>query len=221
LVKKIASVSSSVPSPLSSSAKREDLIKKIIIKENEQLHLALTPDINYEELHIYLHENAQLNQTLFFTGQKEQTFTQKLFMCGRGAKARVVGALIGGEGQKYTIKTEQIHTAPDTQSEFHLYGVLYENATCSYSGLITLEKDSLRAHADQQNKMLLMHKTAKAISIPSLQAKHNDLTCGHGAAISYLDSEMLFYLMGRGINQKQAENLLVNGFIPKEVKINS
>jgi len=199
----------------------EDLVKVITIEKDQTLNLTLLSDIGYEELHIYLHENAQLNQTFFFTGKKEQRFKQKLFMCGRGATARVMGALIGGKGESYTIETEKIHTAPDTQSEIHLYGVLYERAMCSYNGLITLEKDSLRAHADQQNKMLLMHKTARAISIPSLQAKHNDLTCGHGAAISYLDNEQLFYIMGRGISKEQAEDLLVAGFIPKEIKIKS
>lgn len=198
---------------------KDPLVKKIIIQKNQTVTINLTSDIDYQELHIYVHEDAHLSQTFMFTGQKEQTFKQKLFMCGRGATAKVVGSLLGAKGEKYIIATEQIHTAPDTQSEVHLYGVLYEGATCSYSGLITLEKDSLRAHADQQNKMLLMHKTAKAISIPSLQAKHNDLTCGHGAAISYLDSEQLYYLLSRGISLQEAEKLLVQGFLPSFIPV--
>jgi Fe-S cluster assembly protein SufD len=193
------------------------LVKTITIKKDQTLNLPLISDNAPEELHIYLHENAQLNQTFLFTGKEEQIFKQKLFMSGRGATAKVTGAVIAQKGQSYKIETEQIHTAPDTHSEFHLHGVLYENAVCSYNGLITLEKDSKNAFADQQNKMLLMHKTARAVSIPSLQAKHNDLACGHGAAISYLDKEQLFYIMAKGIKQKEAERMLVNGFIPKEI----
>ena len=193
------------------------MVKKIIIKKNQTLNLKLTVQDAPQELHIYLHENAQLKQTFFFTGKEQYSFKQKLLMAGRGAFAKVTGAVIAEKGQNYTIKTEQIHTAPDTHSEFHVYGVLYEQAVCSYNGLITLEKDSKNAFADQQNKMLLMHKTAKALSVPSLQAKHNDLACGHGAAISYLDKEQLFYLMGRGISEEKAKKLLVNGFIPKGI----
>jgi len=36
--------------------------------------------------------------------------------------------------------------------------------------------------------------------------------CTHGAAISQVDKEEIFYLMTRGIPAKIAEQLIVNGF---------
>ncbi|MCF7900376.1 SufD family Fe-S cluster assembly protein [Candidatus Babeliales bacterium] len=190
------------------------MVKEIVIKKNEQLTLHLKADDSFTELHIYIEENAHLIQTLLFTGQQKYTFIQKIYLQGRGATAKVQGAVIAGESEQYTISTEQIHTAPDTQSEVHFYGIIGKDASCSYNGLITLKEGSLRAVADQQNKVLLLHETAKAFSVPSIQALHDDVSCGHGAAISYLDKEHLFFLMGRGISEKQAEKILIKGFLP-------
>lgn len=193
------------------------LVKEIVIKKNEQLALHLKADDSFTELHIYIEENAHLVQTVLCTDKQQYTFIQKIYLQGRGATAHVQGAVIAGESEQYTISTEQIHTAPDTQSEIHFYAVIGKNASCSYNGLITLKEGSLRASADQQNKVLLLHETAKALSIPSIQALHDDVSCGHGAAISYLDAEHLFFLMMRGISETQAKKMLIQGFLPSFV----
>ena len=38
------------------------------------------------------------------------------------------------------------------------------------------------------------------------------MKCNHGATISQLSNEEIFYLKSRGINHKQANNLLISGF---------
>ena len=38
-------------------------------------------------------------------------------------------------------------------------------------------------------------------------------SCGHGAAIKYVDKEQLFFIQSRGVDQEQAQELLVNSFL--------
>jgi Fe-S cluster assembly protein SufD len=43
--------------------------------------------------------------------------------------------------------------------------------------------------------------------------------CGHGATAGALDEEARFYLMARGIPAKEAEGLLVQGFVGEAVDV--
>ncbi len=42
--------------------------------------------------------------------------------------------------------------------------------------------------------------------------------CGHGATAGALDEDLLFYLMARGIAEKEAEALLIQAFIGEAVE---
>ncbi|HHT55050.1 MAG TPA: Fe-S cluster assembly protein SufD, partial [Acholeplasma sp.] len=49
---------------------------------------------------------------------------------------------------------------------------------------------------------------------PILLIEEYDLkAAGHAATVGKLDEEMLFYLQSRGIPRKDAEKLIINGFI--------
>jgi Fe-S cluster assembly protein SufD len=45
----------------------------------------------------------------------------------------------------------------------------------------------------------------------------NDVFCTHGSTTGRPDKEVMYYMSTRGLNKKQAEKLLVKGFI-NEVK---
>jgi Fe-S cluster assembly protein SufD len=45
----------------------------------------------------------------------------------------------------------------------------------------------------------------------------NDVFCTHGSTTGRPDKEVMYYMTTRGLNKKQAEKLLVKGFI-SEVK---
>ena len=49
-------------------------------------------------------------------------------------------------------------------------------------------------------------------SLPRLEIEANDLRCTHGATVSQVDEEQVFYLMSRGIPRADAVRLIVEGF---------
>ena len=51
-----------------------------------------------------------------------------------------------------------------------------------------------------------------AITKPQLEILANDVRCTHGATLSQVDREQLFYLMARGLPRAEAERLIVRGF---------
>jgi Fe-S cluster assembly protein SufD len=57
-----------------------------------------------------------------------------------------------------------------------------------------------------------LSKDARGDSIPGLEILADDVRCTHGSTVGKIDEEELFYLKSRGIPQKSAERLIVEGF---------
>ena len=133
-------------------------------------------------------------------------------LADRGATSRVTGAYFADGSQHLDYDTYQLHVAPDTTSDFAFKGALRDSAATVWRGMIRVEEGAQKTNAYQENRNLLLSKTATANSIPGLEILANDVRCTHGATLSQVDREQLFYLMARGLPRPEAERLIVRGF---------
>ena len=78
--------------------------------------------------------------------------------------------------------------------------------------MIRVEPDAQKTNAYQENRNLLLSPKALADSIPGLEIQANDVRCTHGATVSQVDREQLFYAMARGLTKADAERLILRGF---------
>src|SRR5436190_1119631 len=75
--------------------------------------------------------------------------------------------------------------------------VLFDESRLYCENLIRIEKDAQKVVASEQNKNLLIGEKSRVVSIPKLEVEANDVSCQHGAAISKLNNDHLFYLQSR------------------------
>jgi Fe-S cluster assembly protein SufD len=66
--------------------------------------------------------------------------------------------------------------------------------------------------AGQLSRSLLLAPRATVNIKPNLQIIADDVKCSHGAAISDLDEEQIFYFQARGIDPQTARSILVFSF---------
>jgi Fe-S cluster assembly protein SufD len=133
-------------------------------------------------------------------------------LAGPGATSRVTGAYFADGTQHLDYDTFQEHIAPSTTSDFAFKGALRDNARTVWRGMIRVEEGAQKTNAYQENRNLLLSKTAHADSIPGLEILANDVRCTHGATLGQVDLDQLFYLMTRGLTRAEAERLIVRGF---------
>jgi Fe-S cluster assembly protein SufD len=133
-------------------------------------------------------------------------------LAGPGATSRVTGAYFADGTQHLDYDTFQEHMAPSTTSDFAFKGALRDKARTVWRGMIRVEEGAQKTNAYQENRNLLLSKTAHADSIPGLEILANDVRCTHGATLGQVDREQLFYLMTRGLSRAEAERLIVRGF---------
>lgn len=62
------------------------------------------------------------------------------------------------------------------------------------------------------NNNLLMGKLAEVDTKPQLEIYADDVKCSHGATVGRIDDEQIFYLRSRGINQQDAQQMIIYAF---------
>lgn len=162
---------------------------------------------------ITLLRNARVQVYLCVTEQIVENITIELLLQGDGAHAEVKGIIALDSDESVTIKTAQRHSAPHTQSQVIVKALVADYAQLKYEGLINVDKQAHNTNAAQQNKNMLLSEYARVCARPSLEVHTNEVKCSHGSATGPLDNKQLLYLMSRGIEQKQARHLLMQGFI--------
>lgn len=79
-----------------------------------------------------------------------------------------------------------------------------------------IEKGNINTLANQNNKIINL--TNKKCEIkPNLFIDEYDSSANHSAYIGKFSKEELFYLMSRGLTQKQATDLLIKGILTSEI----
>jgi len=136
----------------------------------------------------------------------------ELSLEGQGAEGRWSGFYFADGVQHLDHDTQQNHLAPNTTSDLLFKGALVDRSRSVWQGMIYVAPGAQKTDGYQANRNLILSKKARADSIPGLEILADDVRCTHGATVSQLEEEPLFYLMSRGIPRPQAERLVVDGF---------
>jgi Fe-S cluster assembly protein SufD len=139
-------------------------------------------------------------------------------LAGQGSSAKVTGAYAGLGSQHLDFDTTQEHAAPNTTSDLAFRGVLSEQASAVWRGMIRVDPGAQKTDAFQESRNLLLSKQAHADAIPGLEIQADDVRCTHAAAVAQIDAEQLFYLRSRGLGEGGAKRLVIEGFMQELVE---
>ena len=80
-----------------------------------------------------------------------------------------------------------------------------------FNGAIQVPREAQRTNAAQLSRNLLLSERARVDTKPELEIVADDVRCAHGATVSQLQEDELFYLQSRGIAASDAAALLLRG----------
>lgn len=81
-----------------------------------------------------------------------------------------------------------------------------------FNGAVAVPRQAQRTDAAQLSRSLLLSDRARVDSKPQLEIVADDVKCAHGATVTRLQEEELFYLRSRGISAATAAELLLRGY---------
>ena len=133
-------------------------------------------------------------------------------LAGEGAHCTMNGVFLPIGTQHMDHFTTIDHAVPNCTSHELYKGVLSDQTRGVFTGKIIVRQDAQKTDAKQANNNLLLSAQAQIDTRPQLEIFADDVKCTHGATVGRINDEQLFYLLSRGIDRRQAHNILTFAF---------
>ncbi|GAB4537778.1 MAG: Fe-S cluster assembly protein SufD [Anaerolineae bacterium] len=144
-------------------------------------------------------------------GRLTKTYVDSVLR-GNGSAAEFNGVYFVGNRQHIDLDTLTHHIGLSTSGDLLLKGAARDKARAVFQGMIKIDPTGQQTNSYLKNENLLLSDGARSDSIPSLQIDANDVRASHGATVSRIDEEHVFYLQSRGIPRNTAVRMIVEGF---------
>jgi Fe-S cluster assembly protein SufD len=178
--------------------------------------------INIQDLGVHVYDlrtqtalmdrDSHLEWLTVALGGRVSRSSQHTILRQPGSEALITGLYLPNGKQHIAFDTLQDHIAPGCTSNLLYQGALLGRSRAVYEGTIRAWPGAQKTDAYQSNRNLILSPTARADSLPKLEIEANDLRCTHGATVSQVDEDQVFYLMSRGLPRIDAVRLIVEGF---------
>lgn len=132
---------------------------------------------------------------------------------GERAKGTTISIAFAGEGQTQDAGAKMIHLAPNTSSTIVSKSLSRNGGNVTYRGVVEHGKNAKGAKSNIECDTIILDDLSKSDTIPYNEVKNDEVTIQHEATVSKVSEEQLFYLMSRGLDEEQATEMIVMGFI--------
>ncbi len=166
------------------------------------------PNNETVEFNVKENEDIELFLLIFNNG-----INVKVNLTEKGSSCQIKCVYLTSESICSHIVFDVVHSAPETQSNQLIKGILIDESKMTFDGIIRMAKDSQRCVGLQNHRAILLSEKAQVQATPELEIYADDVQCSHGSAVGPLEKEHLFYLMSRGIDEKIAQKILLESFV--------
>lgn len=134
-------------------------------------------------------------------------------LAGDRAKGNCISIAVAGKGQYQDAGARMIHLGKDTSSTIISKSIVKDGGKANYRGTVRHMDGALGAKSHVECDTLILDDISSSDTIPTNEIRNGDSYIEHEATVSKISEERLFYLMSRGLSEKEATQMIVMGFI--------
>jgi Fe-S cluster assembly protein SufD len=145
-------------------------------------------------------------------GAKLSRHNWEIFQIGAQTETHLNGlAMVNGEQESDTHSTIALTKPHGVTNQLHKC-IVDDRAHAIFNGKVFVPQAAQQTNAGQLNRNLLLSSTARIDTKPQLEITADNVKCSHGATVSQLEDDEIFYLQSRGLDVETAKILLINAF---------
>jgi Fe-S cluster assembly protein SufB len=209
--------------PIYSTASLHSGVIEIIIKKGARVRYTTIQNWSHNIYNLVTqramaHEDATME---WVDGNMGSRLTMKypaVYMVGKGARAEILSIAFANTGQHQDTGAKVIHAAPHTTSSITAKSISRGGGRAGYRGLVKVHKGAVGVKSNVVCDALILDDKSRSDTYPVMEIDEENVSVSHEATVSKISDEQLFYLQSRGIPEKQAMLMIVNGFIEPVVK---
>ena len=194
-----------------------NVVTEISLESNAELHHTRIQREGKQAFHIGKSAIAQARDSRYKSvslslGGQISRHTPEITLNGEQTETVLDGLTLAAETQLAdTHSTVAFTTAHCTAQQLHKC-IIDDRARAVFNGKVFVPKAAQQTNAAQLSRNLLLSPKARVDTKPQLEIIADDVKCAHGATVSQLEADEVFYLQSRGLDRESACDLLVEAF---------
>mgnify|MGYP001626167106 CR=1 FL=1 len=163
-------------------------------------------------------ENAYVEWVDANIGSKVNMKYPSVYLRGENARARILSIALANSGQIQDAGSKVVHMAPNTFSTITSKSIALNGGKANYRGLVRIMKGAEGSKSTVKCSTLLLDEKSTGDTYPYTENNEKNAVTTHEAFVGKINEDQLFYLMSRGLNEEEAINTIVLGFINEMVE---
>ncbi|MBU9712984.1 Fe-S cluster assembly protein SufD [Evansella tamaricis] len=196
-----------------------NIIAEVYVHDGASVHFGAVDNLS-KDITTYVNRRAHVTgrdaKVYWALGQMNDGNTvseNTTYLVGEGSYGDTKTVSIGRGKQTQNFTTNVIHFGKHSDGQILKHGVMRDEATSIFNGISKIEHGATKANGEQTERVLMLSEKARGDANPILLIDEDDVTAGHAASVGRIDPLQMFYLMSRGISRREAERLIIHGFL--------
>ena len=193
-------------------------VTEVFLGENAQINHTRIQQESKEAYHIgktavSQQRNSRYTLTEINLGAKVSRHNPEVYQTGEQTETNLNGLTVAKENQTSdTHSIISLNHPHGTTDQLHKC-IVSDRAHSIFNGKVFVPKPAQLTNASQLNRNLLLSPKARVDTKPQLQITADNVKCSHGATVSQLEADEIFYLRSRGLSEDDAKGLLIDAFV--------
>ncbi|MFS8189357.1 Fe-S cluster assembly protein SufD [Rossellomorea marisflavi] len=195
-----------------------NIVSEVVAKDNAKVAYGAVDTLNsgvttYVNRRGVAARDARIEWALGLMNDGDTVSENVTNLIGDGSYGDTKSVVVGRGKQKQNFTTKVVHFGKNSEGYILKHGVMKDEASSIFNGIGKIEHGASKSNAEQESRVLMLSEKARGDANPILLIDEDDVTAGHAASVGRVDPLQLYYLMSRGIPQKEAERLVIHGFL--------
>jgi len=200
---------------------KKDINASIIEKNNKNRNIKIELENNSNLNYISIDLSDSSNKEIKLNSNSNVNMITSNFNGGN----KKLDVYLNEEGSNYNLKSiimmkdetdneiiNVYHNNKNTTSLIENY-ITSNKANINVDVIGKIKKDMSNSNCVQKSRGIILSNNSTIKVMPVLLIDEYDVSANHGCAIGKIDEEGLYYLMSRGLTKKDAEMLIIKGFL--------
>ncbi|MCC5607956.1 Fe-S cluster assembly protein SufD [Nostoc sp. CHAB 5834] len=210
-------VAGKMPTPQEEEVYLTNAVTEVWVGDNAEVSHTRVEQEGAEAFHIGKTAVTQARDSRYTShaitlGAKLSRHNLEILQTGEQTQTTLNGlTIISGKQLSDTHSAIALNYPHGTSDQLHKC-IVGDRAHAVFNGKVFVPKLAQLTNASQLNRNLLLSSKARVDTKPQLEITADNVKCAHGATVSQLEDDEIFYLQSRGIDENDARKLLINAF---------
>lgn len=189
-------------------------LTKVIARENSIVNIIKLQRVNslsknFDANVAFVKSRGEVNWISIELGSHISNSHFTTFLEETSSQSSLRSIYLGGGQQKLDLEYSMIHKGLKSNSIIETRGALMDNARKMFKGNLDFKRGAKGANGVEEEYVILLDPTVKSDSIPALLCQEDDVQGEHAASAGQIDKNKLFYLMSRGLSERESKKLII------------